>query len=144
MTLDEIFKEWEQDSSINRNELGHAALDIAKLHNKYYRFFSQERLQYKKLEADLKKLKLEKYEFYTDGPTDEQLQLGWKLPPKGKILKAESQQYMEADQDIINMNLKLSYQGEKLELLESIIKVIMNRGYQINAAINWERFKVGS
>ena len=77
MTLDEIFDLWSDDTQIDRTELGNAALELAKLHHKYYRIFSQERLTHKKLEADMKQLKLDKYEFYVDGPTEEHIAKGW-------------------------------------------------------------------
>ena len=44
MTLDEIFEEWSKDSQLDKAEIGNAALEIAKLHNKYYQFLSRERL----------------------------------------------------------------------------------------------------
>jgi hypothetical protein len=144
MTLDEIFDLWSDDTQIDRTELGNAALELAKLHHKYYRIFSQERLTYKKLEADMKQLKLDKYEFYVDGPTEDHIAKGWKLPPKGRILKSDANQYVDADSDIIAHNLKLAYQQEKLELLADIIKTINNRGFHIKSAIEWERFKVGA
>lgn len=34
-------------------------------------------------------------------------------------------------------------QLEKIELLESVIKTFTNRGFNIKAAIEWEKFKVG-
>lgn len=144
MTLDEIFELWADDANIDRTELGNAALDTAKLHHKYYQIFSRERLLLRKLEAELKTLKLEKYEFYTDGPTQEQIERGWKLPPKGKILKNSVAEYLDADSEIIAMKLKIAYQQEKIDLLESIIKTIGNRGFWIKSAIDWERFKVGA
>lgn len=144
MTLDEIFELWSEDSDVNRAELGNAALDIAKLHHKYYQIFSRERLMLRKMESELKKLKMEKYEFYVDGPTEDQINNGWKLPPKGRILKSDVSMYIDADNDIIAMNLKIAYQNEKLELLESIIKTIGNRGFQIKSAIDWARFQAGA
>lgn len=144
MTLDEIFELWENDSEVNRSEIGNAALDIAKLHHKYYRIYSQEKLLHKKMESDIKILKLEKQEFYQDGPTEEQIEKGWKLPSKGRILKNDVATYIDADSDIIAANLKLAYQKEKLELLDSIIKTISNRGFQIKSYIEWEKFKVGA
>lgn len=144
MTLEEIFELWGEDSEVNRAELGNAALDIAKLHHKYYQIFSRERLTLRKMESELKKLKMDKYEFYVDGPTEDHIESGWKLPPKGRILKSDVNMYIDSDSDIIAMNLKIAYQNEKLELLESIIKTIGNRGFQIKSAIDWERFKVGA
>jgi hypothetical protein len=143
MTLDEIFEEWSKDSQLDKAEIGNAALEIAKLHNKYYQFLSRERLLLKKMESQTKELKLEKYEFYTDGPTQEQIEKGWKLPAKGKILKAQINDYLDADSEIIKANLKLSYQSEKVETLNSILKTISTMGFHIKSYIDWERFKVG-
>ena len=143
MTLEEIFEEWSKDSKLDKAEIGNAALGIAKLHNKYYQMLSRERLTLKKLESEFKELKLEKYEFYTDGPTQEQIEKGWKLPAKGKILKTQISEYLDADSDIIKMNLKISYQSEKVETLNSILKTISTMGFHIKSYIDWERFKVG-
>jgi hypothetical protein len=51
--------------------------------------------------------------------------------------------YIEADKDMVNLSLKLGIQHEKIDLLESIIKSLTARGFNIKAAIEWERFKVG-
>jgi len=89
-------------------------------------------------------LKLDKYEFFTQGPDEETQQKGWKLPAKGLILKADIPMYMDADEDIIKLSLKIGVQQEKIELLESIIKTLINRGYNIKTALDWQRFINGS
>ena len=94
-------------------------------------------------ETELKILKLEKHEFLTLGPTEETHERGWRLPPQGKILKSEVNNYIEADKEIVNLSLKIGIQHEKIDLLESIIKSLTARGFNIKAAIEWERFKVG-
>lgn len=143
MKLDDIYQEWEKDSEINRNELGDEVLRIPKLHHKYFKIFTQERLTLRKLEFDLKQLKLEKFEFFTQGPTPEQHEKGWKLPPQGKILKSEANNYVDSDQEVIQLALRIGMQLEKIELLESVIKTFTNRGFNIKSAIDWEKFKVG-
>ena len=143
MTLEEIFELWKDDVEIDRAELGQSALDLAKLHHKYYQIFSKERLLLVKLRAELKQLKLEKQEFYVDGPTEEHIERGWKLPAKGRILRSDASNYVDSDSDVIQFTLKVAYQEEKVELLESIIKTVGNRGFQIKSAIEWEKFKVG-
>jgi hypothetical protein len=35
-------------------------------------------------------------------------------------------------------------QKEKVDFVESIIKSLTTRGYQIKSAIDWEKFKVGA
>ncbi len=143
MKIDDIYNEWEKDSQLNRSELGEEALKIPKLHHKYFKIFTHERLQLRKLETELKQLKLEKHEFFTMGPTEDTHAKGWQLPPQGKILRSDVNNYIEADKDIVNLSLKIGIQHEKIDLLESIIKSLTARGFNIKAAIEWERFKVG-
>lgn len=143
MKLEDIYTEWDSDSRIDRSELGDEVLKIPKLHHKYFKIFTQERLLLRKHEAELKQLKLAKHEFLTMGPTEETHAKGWQLPPQGKILRSDVNNYIEADQEVINLTLKIGIQLEKIELLESIIKSLTNRGFNIKAAIEWEKFKVG-
>lgn len=144
MTLEEILESWENDCVVDKTELAEESLKIPGLHSKYLKILSTEKLKLKKLESDHKILKLEKYEFYTQGHTEDTMKRGWNLPAKGMILKADIPMYMEADEDIINSTLKISYQNEKIEALDTIIKSIMNRGYQIKSAIDWNKFIMGA
>jgi hypothetical protein len=142
MTLDDIYTEWDKDSKIDQTELAKEALKIPQLHNKYYKFYNKERLALRKLEHDFKSLKHDKYEFYTMGP-NEDTPSDWELPPRGNILKSEVNQYLDADKDLINISLKIGYAQEKVELIESIIKSLVNRGFQIKSAIDWVKFQNG-
>jgi hypothetical protein len=144
MKIEEIFEHWEQDSQIDKTELGDAALNIPKLHHKYFQLLVNEKMQLRKLEAEFKRLKLDKYEFLTQGPNEDTKDKGWKLPPKGMILKGDIPMYMEADEDIINISLKIGLQQEKVELLDSIIKTIINRNFVIRNAIDWQKFTMGA
>jgi len=143
MKINEIQDLWKEDSKIDTTEIGEEAIKIAKLHHKYYQILSSERLMCKRYEADMKKLKLEKHEFFTQGPNEETQEKGWKLPAKGLILKADIPMYMDADQDIIDLSLKMGMQLEKIDFLESIIKTIMARGYNLKLILDWEKFKNG-
>jgi hypothetical protein len=52
--------------------------------------------------------------------------------------------YIEADQDIIKLNLRIAMQQEKVDALESIIRSINNRGFLIKNAIEFAKFQVGA
>jgi hypothetical protein len=143
MKIDDIFALWEQDSRLDRSELGNEALNIPKLHHKYFKIFTNERLVLRKYEAEFKQLKLAKHEFFTMGPTEDTHAKGWRLPPQGKIIRSDVNNYIEADQEVIDMSLSIGIKQEKIELLESIIKSLTGRGFNIKAAIEWEKFKVG-
>jgi len=144
MNIDEITELWKEDSFIDKTELGDESIKIPSLHQKYYKIYINEKLILRKQETALKQLKLEKYEFFSQGPNEETKARGWKLPAKGLILKTDIPMYIEADQDIINMSLKIGYQQEKIDYLESIIKSLNNRGYNIKSAIDWIKFTSGS
>lgn len=143
MKLEEIYAEWNADCIIDKTELGDESIKIPQLHNKYYKVFTSERLLLKKLEADFKQLRLAKHEFYSQGPSKEQIDAGWQLPPKGLILKGDLPMYIEADKEIVELSLKIGYQQEKIELLESIIKSFHGRGFQIGKAIEWTKWTGG-
>jgi hypothetical protein len=144
MKLESIYEEWSKDSEIDMTELGNEAIKIPKLHHKYFQMYSSEKLLLRKYEAEMKTLKLAKYEFYTQGPSKETNEKGWELPARGMILKQEMPMYLEADQEIISLSLRIGMQQEKVELLESIIKSLTNRGFQIKSAIDWNKFTMGA
>lgn len=144
MKLEEIYEEWKKDANIDKTELADEAIKIPKLHHKYFQTYSSERLLLKKFESDMKALKLAKYEFYTQGPSDESRAKGWEMPARGMILKQEMPMYLEGDKDIIELSLKIGYQQEKIEVLESIIKNLNNRGFLIKDAIEWIKFTMGA
>jgi hypothetical protein len=51
---------------------------------------------------------------------------------------------MEGDPDLGNITNKIEFQKEKIALLESIIKTVINRGFLIKNAIDWNRFTTGA
>lgn len=143
MKLDDIRNMWSLDAKIDGTELSAESLRIPSLHSKYYGIFTEERLRLRKYETDMKKLRLQKYEFFTQGPTKETHELGWELPPVGKVIKSEVSNYIDADDDIIQLTLKIGIQQEKVEMLESVIRGLNNRGYLIKNAIDFAKFKMG-
>jgi Recombination, repair and ssDNA binding protein UvsY len=143
LKIEEIREAWDVDASIDKTELGDESLKIPKLHAKYTRMLSDERLLLRKLESDLKVLKRDKYEFYTMGPTKEQKDSGWELPARGMVLKQDINIYMEADRQVVDLSLRIGMQQEKVELLDSIIRSIMNRGYQLKTALDFLKFTMG-
>jgi len=144
MKLEDILDLWKEDSNIDKTDLGEEEVKIPKLHNKYYQIYVHEKIVLRSYEADMKKLKLEKYEFFTQGHTEETRSKMWELPARGLILKADIPMYMDADKELIKLSLKIGVQQEKTDFLESIIKSLTNRGFQIKSAIDWYKFTMGS
>jgi hypothetical protein len=58
-------------------------------------------------------------------------------------MKSELPMHIDSDSDIIKSTLRIAVQQEKVDVLESIIKSLNGRGYNIKAAIDYEKFKTG-
>lgn len=143
MTLDEIFDNWAADSRIDQLRLGEASTEIPKLHHKYWRILSTERLQYKKQQTQLAQLMTNKKAWLNGELTSDELkEFGWPIQLK-KVLKSEQDEFLRGDQDVINMNLKMALQQEKIEVLVDIIKSLHNRSFTIGNAIKWAQFQSG-
>ena len=143
MTLEEIQNLWSKDSEVDRTALGEEASKIPQLHAKYFKIFSTERLKLKQMKLVSKQLYTDLWEYY-QGNFDYEMceEKGWE-PFQLKILKSDITFYIDRNQDWVDSQLKLAMQKEKVDFLESIIKSLNGRGFNINAAINWEKFKVG-
>jgi hypothetical protein len=144
MKLDDIMEMWSEDCNVNRLELGEESLKLPKLHSKYLRIFTEERLLLRRLEGERKELILLKHDYYRGVMPEEDLRAnGWE-PFRLNVLKSDIPMYIEADQDNIKLNLRIAMQQEKVDALESIIRSINNRGFLIKNAIEFEKFKVGA
>lgn len=144
MKLEDIINSWKQDSVVDSTELGRESLRIPELHHKYYKMLVSERLTLRSYEQSYKEMYKVKYEYYMGLLDEDQLkERGWEPQPL-KILKQDLSIYIDSDADLGVIKQKIAVQQEKLELLESVIKIIINRGFQIKNAIDWERFKVGA
>ena len=53
------------------------------------------------------------------------------------------QKYLDADEKLSQINLKIDYYETQLNYIESILKQISNRTYQIKNAIEWSKFIAG-
>jgi hypothetical protein len=143
MKFEDIFDAWDKDSKIDKTELGDESLNIPRLHHKYYTMLVAERSVLRRLEADMKQLKLDKYEFYAHGHTEETKAKGWKLPPRGLILKGDVPMFVEADKDMIDLSLRIGVQQEKVEFLDSIIKTLNTRNFIIKNCLDYLKFMNG-
>jgi hypothetical protein len=144
MKLEDIQTQWELDCKIDRTELGEESLRIPQLHSKYFKIYSSERLTLKKLESDYKILYKQKHEYFNGNISEEELnENGWE-PFQLKLLKSDIPLYMEADSDLIKIKQRIELQQEKLDFLDSVIKSLTNRGFQIKNAIDWMKFTQGA
>jgi hypothetical protein len=140
LKIEDIHNEWSKDSVIDRTELGDEELKVAKLIDKWVKIASKEKLLLRKYKQDYNELYATLWTFYVDGPSKEQVDAGWELPAKGKILRTDADMYISADKRMIDLSLKIGMQEQKLEDIGDYMKSLHNRHWTIKSAIDWIRF----
>jgi hypothetical protein len=84
-----------------------------------------------------------KHQYYQGILSKEELdQYGWDVQAL-KILKVDIPVYLESDDDLQIIKVKIEMIEYKIEMLENIIKTLNNRGYLIKNAIEWSKFQHG-
>ena len=59
------------------------------------------------------------------------------------IIRQDLDRFIESDSDIIQLDLKVTMQKEKVNYLESVVKLISNKIWSIRASIEWIKFTQG-
>ena len=139
--LDTIQKMWEQDSKIDIDNLHTESLNIPILHSKYFDLYNTINLLKKRAEQQKKKIRHERYEYFT-GKADPELYLENPFPKKIRD-KETLQGYLDSDENLSQVNLKIEYYETMLFYIDSILKMISNRTYQIKNSIDFLRFQSG-
>ena len=139
--LDTIQDMWEKDAKIDRDNLHDESLNIPSLHAKYFQIYNTIFLLRKKAEQQRKNIRHERYEYFS-GKADPDVYIQNPFPKKIRD-KDTMTKYLDADENLSNSSLKIEYYDTMLTYLESILKVIQNRTYQIKNAIEFMRFNAG-
>ena len=143
MNIVEIKNLVEKDMFINPTDLDKESLNIPILHNKYLVIMMDEKLKLKKFESNLKTLYKNKWLYYSGKMSEEQLkELEWE-PFELALLRQDLDKFIESDSEVIECSNKLELQKEKVNYLESVIKIITNKAWNIRSAIDWIKFTQG-
>jgi len=133
---------WEKDSKIDIDNLHTESINIPVLHAKYYDIYNNLMLLRKKAEQQKKNIRHERYEFYS-GKADPDVYIENPFPKKIRD-KDTLQKYLDADEKLSGVSLKIDYYEVMLRYIEEILKQITNRTYQIKNSIDFMRFTSGA
>ena len=141
MNLEQIQEMWERDSQIDPDNLHDESLKIPQLHSKYYTLYNTITLLREKARETYNRVRLERYNYYT-GKAPAEVYVEEPFPYKVRDKEA-LQRYMDADERLNKVDLKIRYYDVELKFLEEIIKIVSNRTFQIKNAIEWNKFQAG-
>lgn len=141
MDLDKIQEMWQKDSVIDPDNLHDESLKIPQLHSKYYTIYNTISLLREKARDSYKRVKLERYNYYT-GKAPAEAYVEEPFPYKVRE-KDAIQRYLDADEKLTTIDLKIRYYDVQMKFLEEVIKTVANRTFQIKNAIEWQKFQAG-
>ena len=141
LDLESIQEMWKKDSNIDRDNLHEESLKIPSLHAKYFELYNTIFLLRKKAEQQRKNIRHERYEYFS-GKADPDVYVENPFPKKIRD-KETMQKYLDADEKLSGISLKIDYYETMLSYLEEILKQITNRTYQIKNSIEFMRFTSG-
>lgn len=146
MNLETVLNEWETDSRINEGDLARTSVDTAKLHSKYLQLLSINKLQLKKAELKQKTLLKDKWLYYNNKMSKEEIEAkGWEYDPFNglKVMKGDMNHYYDSDIDIQKSEETVTYYKTLVETLQEIVTNINWRHQTIGNIIKWKQFEQG-
>ena len=132
---------WNKDAKIDIDNLHTESLNIPILHAKYYDLYNNLKLLKAKAEQQRKNIRHERYEYFS-GKADPEVYVKDPFPKKIRD-KDTMQKYLDADERLSGVSLKIEYYITMMEYIENILKMIGNRTYQIKNSIEFMRFNAG-
>jgi len=139
--LETIQSMWVKDSKMDPDNLHTESLNIPILHAKYYDLYNNITLLRKKADQQRKNIRHERYEYFS-GKADPEVYIDNPFPKKIRD-KDTLQKYLDADEKLSGVSLKIEYYDVMLKYLEEILKQLSQRTYQIKNAIEFMRFSAG-
>lgn len=134
---------WGKDAPINQSDLAGESSTVPVLHSKWLNHYTDEKLLMRRVLADHRRLYKVKWEYYTGKLSqDEITERGWE-PIDHKILKADIQIYLDADDELTMQTDKLEFQKVKVEFIEKVLNAIIGRQWNIKGTIDWRKFTNG-
>jgi len=139
--LEELKHEAREDLAITRLEnLDQESYKNQTIKPKWLEY--KTRYELLKTQAHIKYTKLyrDKWEYY-GGKSDAKVYAA--KPFDIKVLKTDLGMYINADNEIIELQAKISYYEIIIKYIDGIIKSIDSRGWDIRNAQDWKKFEAG-
>lgn len=138
-----IEADWAKDCKIDLTNLNHSSLAQYDLHQKYYKILNFVRRRYRELVSEKKRLYIQKNDYYSNKMAPKEMKdLDWE-PNKRIIMKTDLDKWIDCDDHMIDLNLKIGEYGDMVTFAEDIIQSINRRSFTIKNIIETQKFLNG-
>jgi len=141
LTLEMIQSMWEDDSKIDIDNIHEESIKVPQLHAKYHEMMNNLILLRAKAKQLQRNIRHDRYEYFS-GKADPDVYVENPFPKKIRD-KDTMQKYLDADEKLSEASMKIEYYDVMIGYLDSILKQISNRTYQIKNSIEWHKFQAG-
>mgnify|MGYP003342210135 FL=1 len=143
VNIEDLMKEWSNDSVIDATAMEKEVLKISHLHGKYLNVMSFHRHILRKLDADYKTMKGLREDYYSGHLTQEECdERGWEymqhVHSNPKIARL-----LETDQELTKILLKKIAHEEIVSYCETVLKSLHNRTWDLGNFIKYQQLTSG-
>jgi len=143
MNLSDYQNYTKTDLILDETQLDTESLKTPQLHSKYLNFLMDEKLRLTKLQHEYKILRKKKWLYYTGKISQEELEEEDWEPFELTILKTDLDKFLDSDEDLQVIDIRIKYKETIVDYLNETIKIINNRQWNIRSAIDWLKFTNG-
>tara|TARA_B110000467_G_scaffold63596_1_gene57985 strand:- start:350 stop:787 length:438 start_codon:yes stop_codon:yes gene_type:complete len=142
MNINDIKEMIQEDSTFIKDEVNIdiSSLSVPELSGKYHQLISEETMTLRLLRKEYDVLYRDRWVFYS-GKADPEVYEN--EPFDLKILKADIDKFLNADELLNKQKDKVTLQEVKINLLTEFTKSIMSISFNIGNAIKWKKFLSG-
>ena len=141
MTFEELQNEAKEDLKIfNQERLEQESFKNQDIKPKWLEYRSRYDQLLIMRKADHQRLYRAKWEYY-GGKADAKVYVA--RPFDLKVLKTDLQMYINSDDEILELQGKMSYYESIIKYIDGVIKSIDNRQWDIKNAQDWKKFEAG-
>jgi hypothetical protein len=141
MTFEELQNEAKEDLKIlNQERLEQESFKNQDIKPKWLEYRSRYDQLLIMRKADHQRMYRAKWEYY-GGKADAKVYIA--KPFDLKVLKTDLQMYINSDDEILELQGKMSYYESIIKYIDGVIKSIDNRQWDIKNAQDWKKFEAG-
>ena len=142
MNINDIKEMIQEDSIFIKDEVNidTTSLSVPELSGKYHQLISEEAMSLRLIQKEYNILYRDRWLYYS-GKSDPEVYD--KEPFNLKILKADIDKFLNADELLNRQKDKITLQEVKINLLTEFTKSIMSVSFNIGNAIKWKKFLSG-
>jgi hypothetical protein len=144
VTIDQLEAEWKKDSRIDITHMDDMASGVPSLHSKYISIISHCKRDILKVEKEYLQMRRIRTSYYNGTMTKEQLNtFGWDQYQEKRPLKTVLDELLQSDEYLMEVKMKIEELTICKEFLESVMKSIHSRTFDIKNAVEWYKYSNG-